>query len=78
MLLSEVGHSHCVLNHSVESKCENSHKHNSVWYLIANDGGWLATTTCFGRHGGHRQAVHTKVDELIQYANTNSLQIQTV
>ena len=49
---------------------KNSHKHNCIWYLIAGDGGQLATTTCFGHHGGRRQVVHTKVDNLIQYANT--------
>jgi len=30
----------------------------------------LATTTRFGHHGGHHQVAHTKVDKLIQYANT--------
>jgi hypothetical protein len=38
--------------------------------FIASDGGNLATTTCFGPHGGHRQVLHTKVGKLIQYANT--------
>ena len=57
----EVRHSRCVIKYNVESECENSHKYNYIWYLIASDGGWLATTTCFGQQGGHRQVVHTKV-----------------
>jgi len=32
----EVRLSHCVLNHNVQIKCENSNKHNYIWYLIAS------------------------------------------
>jgi len=62
----EVRQSRCVLNYHVESKCENRHKHNCIWYVTAGDGGWLTKTMCFGHHGGHRQFVHTTVDKLIK------------
>jgi hypothetical protein len=38
--------------------------------FIASNDGYLATTTCFGPHGAHRQVVHTKVGKLIKYENT--------
>ena len=53
-----------------KASVKNSHKHNYIWYLMATDGGQVATTTCFGHHGGHSQVVHTKVNKLIHYANT--------
>ena len=65
--------SRCVLNHNVQNECEKTVINNYIWYIIATDGGQLATTTCFGHRGGRRQVVHTKVDKLIQYANTDGL-----
>jgi hypothetical protein len=65
----EVRHPRCVLNHNVENECEKSVTNTTILGIfIASDGGYLATTTCFGHHGGHRQVVHATVGKLIQHA----------
>jgi hypothetical protein len=56
---------------NVESKCDKTVINTTtLGVFIAGDGGYLATNTCLGRHGGHRQVVHTKEGKLIKYANT--------
>jgi hypothetical protein len=62
----DVWHSRCVLNHNVENECEKTVIDTTILGIfIASDGGYLATTTCFGPHGGHRQVVHTKFNIVI-------------
>ena len=41
----EMQPSHCVLNHNVEIECENSHKHNYIWYHIQGVPGGIYQTS---------------------------------